>query len=99
MTRYGEPWKHSRDDETIIDCNGDMVADSMYFLDPRFHHIVACVNACEGINPAAVPYLLAACKAAFESLQGWHAACMDPDDAGIIDLLYNAITSAEGVSP
>jgi hypothetical protein len=25
-------------------------------------HIIACVNACTGINPRAVPLLLAACK-------------------------------------
>ena len=31
------------------------------------YRIVACVNACEGINPEAVPDLLAACKAMLQS--------------------------------
>ena len=30
---------------------------------PNLHRIVACVNACAGLNPVAVPTLLAVCEA------------------------------------
>ena len=45
------------------------IAKSLYHLgsedneaDANARRIVACVNACEGINPEAVPELLAVCK-------------------------------------
>lgn len=40
--------------------------------------IVSCVNACEGINPEAVPELLAACKRGQELIRH---LCMGPLDA------------------
>lgn len=39
-------------------------ADGPYPKDEDVERIVACVNACAGINPEAVPDLLAACKVA-----------------------------------
>lgn len=59
-------------------------------------HIVACVNACEGINPEAVPELLAASKAVWK----WHnqqseRGPMDLDDA--LRTLVAAIAKAEKV--
>jgi len=40
------------------------------------HHIVACVNACEGINPKAVPELLGA----LQTLAEWVQAKADADE-------------------
>ena len=36
--------------------------------------IVACVNGCEGVNPGAVPDLLAACRAVERAEPEWDAA-------------------------
>lgn len=33
-------------------------------IDANIERIVACVNACKGINPAAVPHLMEACELA-----------------------------------
>jgi hypothetical protein len=77
-------------------------------LDPRMRRvkaeadglrIVACVNACKGINPEAVPDLLAACKAAmplveFESDSRGH--CDRIPWARLCGALRAAIALAEG---
>jgi hypothetical protein len=50
----------------ILTNDNDGIAREICMVPNREHaeDIVACVNACEGINPEAVPDLLAACKAA-----------------------------------
>lgn len=53
--------------------------------------IVACVNACEGMNPEAVPALLEACRKASALL-----ASLDEDYAEVESDLYDAIRKAEG---
>lgn len=65
-----EPWK------VVKPCHGHNTGyrcvqigkDSLYTTLEMFpedaERIVACVNGCDGINPAAVQDLLAACKAA-----------------------------------
>lgn len=47
--------------------------------------IVACVNACEGINPKAVPDLLAACKEVLRKNNGY----------SVTEQLRTAIAKAE----
>jgi len=63
------------------------------------NHIVACVNACEGINPEAVSDLLAACKAAYKYLDtgdGNHDRGGRPVDVcGLHQTLKVAIVKAE----
>ena len=44
--------------------NPDLRSDEEHEANAR--RIVACVNACEGINPEAVPDLLAACELCLE---------------------------------
>jgi len=58
--------------------------------------IVACVNGCEGVNPAAVPDLLAACRAALTAAQldEWEHAGSVRRDAW--DQLRYAVTKAGG---
>lgn len=41
---------------------GPEYADHRPVVDANMARIVACVNGCKGINPEAVPGLLAACK-------------------------------------
>lgn len=43
----------------VVTCTEETVAQN----DANFSRIVACVNGCEGIEPSAVPELLAACEA------------------------------------
>lgn len=52
--------------------------------------IVAFVNACEGINPEAVPEMLEACKAVVENLLG-----LVVDRQRLVDICINAIAKAE----
>ena len=58
----------------------------------RRDHIVACVNACEGINPEAVPELLAACKAYIGQQERMVEAGMDegPADDDLIESFARA---------
>ena len=56
-------------------------------------HVLACVNACAGINPEAVPALLEACKAAY------NADACDVDcgrDDGVWPQVAAAIAKARG---
>lgn len=57
--------------------------------------IVACVNACKGINPEAVPELLAACKGAMLGITeldgGLHTI-----GKNAVDILRAAVARAEG---
>ena len=72
-----EPWKYLPPDHvggaaiipmegpcicTFWNENPDLRSEAEH--DANARRIVACVNACEGINPEAVPDLLAACEAA-----------------------------------
>jgi len=56
---------------------GDHTAGGTFYGDPgttqaksRADRAVACVNACKGINPDAVPELLAACKGLVDDVEG-----------------------------
>jgi len=53
--------------------------------------IVACVNACEGINPEAVRDLLAA---AMDVLESYRAMCLEGDQE-VIERLFAAVAEAE----
>ena len=52
--------------------------------------IVACVNACKGINPEAAPELLEACKWALKECGA------EAKEIGLFDVLGAAIAKAEG---
>ena len=86
--------KGKRQFETLAVCGGDNWMDNAA-------RIVACVNACEGINPDAVPEMLEALK--------WVLQCCDPDGDGNQPIQYKdavhacgrvraAISKAEGRS-
>lgn len=60
-------------DSPDIVCSGygaHATSEDLNITDDDAARIVACVNACTGLNPEAVPDLLAACKAALELFDG-----------------------------
>ena len=60
-------------------------------------HILACVNACEGINPKAVPDLLNACKILLEDCEMALSNEWDRSDDGFEDssqILSSALIKA-----
>jgi hypothetical protein len=62
-------------------------------------HIVACVNACEGINPKAVPDLLKACKVLLEDCEMALSNTWDRSNDGFEDsshILRSALIKALG---
>ncbi len=82
----------------------DVSAHNNKELEDNAARIVACVNACDGINPEAVPDLLAAAEQALlmEGFQGWPGAAgsttLPLKDAHrpVFDALCAAIASAKG---
>lgn len=67
-----EPWIAKQSDPTEwVVMNGHIVIaifnrkDNPHWNEANAKRIVACVNACAGINPEAVPDLLEACKKAY----------------------------------
>jgi hypothetical protein len=92
MKHTPEPWRAS---DTTQDVSAQVEGHDCrivhaYHLQ-RFKHsakanaqrIVDCVNACQGLNPAAVPELLSAAKDALESLKclpdadkAWRITCI-----------------------
>lgn len=98
-----EPWisgdEHSDDRPTLWDDEGCCVAEFNRFMGAKRaianrDRAMACVNACKGIDPEAVPYLLAACKAALADRFGSDDPCVDLDP--ITNQLRDAIAKAEG---
>lgn len=65
----------------------------------RAERAAACWNACEGINPDAVPDLLAACKAILADLREARdtGACSRSRDSQIAEIA-TAIRKAEGTT-
>lgn len=73
-----EPWRcgvHEFGDQYINDRNDDCIiwtewlgyyGDQPHNPDPNYLRAVACVNACAGLNPEAIPGLFEACKAVVE---------------------------------
>lgn len=55
--------------------------------------IISCVNACQGLNPEAVPELLEACKLALARESAQEAVAGD-GDKGLISMLRKAIAKA-----
>ena len=67
MTKHTlEPWKPDNNRRHIIGNGRDIARVFGAFedneADANVSRIVACVNACQGLNPEAIPDLLAACK-------------------------------------
>lgn len=74
----------------IAECNGLMEARG----ENNAEHIVACVNACAGINPEAVPELVKACEAIMPHLN----SDLDAHEPWVkeIDALAAALAKAKG---
>ena len=100
-----EPWRvylRGRDgheihtDDTVVCCLHDDSRDTLS-PDPRggpdARRIVACVNACEGINPDAVPDLLAAAR---ELVKDVHGCGLDESMIAAVSACAAAIARAEG---
>lgn len=68
-----------------IDRQSEYIVDT----DQRSKRIRLCINACDGINPEAVPHLMRACEAVMESCLG-----MADDDNRFVDLAFRAIRIA-----
>lgn len=60
MKDYGEPWTHNPLDNDIRKRDREMVLDAAdaNMNDDYAARITACVNACKGINPKALPDFL-----------------------------------------
>jgi hypothetical protein len=64
-----EPWKHVADSYEVVDAEGDCVCGGKNHWDRAApgtadgQRIVACVNACCGLNPERVPELVAVTQA------------------------------------
>lgn len=75
-------------------------ATSGVITEANARRIVACVNACQGLNPEAVPDLLAACKALPDFDTDNADACDYKDNASkfatAMRLARAAITKAKG---
>lgn len=71
----------------------DAAADSLAERDANAARIVTCVNACEGINPEAVPELLALAERTLAFLRKWHG---DAEGLEIGDMARAAIAKATG---
>lgn len=97
-----EPWVatvNSQNGEHCIEQDGSVFQEPTEIALLQFseevdrERIVACVNACKGINPEAVPDLLAVVKSA----ANWFGELGNDDGAqGLLDDLNAAITKAEG---
>ena len=78
---------------------GQESADHQPVVDANMNRLVACVNACAGINPEAVPDLLAACKEAVQALaettSNCHAfECCDDCIGCMAQTAHDGITAA-----
>ncbi len=64
--KYGEPWAKgaSADTYPIIEGGSDIVCQCSRYHEAKGYsdRIIACVNACAGINPEAVPMMREACE-------------------------------------
>ncbi len=61
MTTQHTPGPLKASGSMVFTVDGALVAES-YGHTANAEHVVCCWNACEGINPEAVPDLLAACE-------------------------------------
>jgi hypothetical protein len=81
------PWQHVCGHDTHKvkrDASGRMLGPVTMDLDD-YDRAMDCVNACEGINPEAIPEIVGALKAAIE----WHDLIRQdyPDMAGLVRAL------------
>ncbi|MCP4527510.1 MAG: hypothetical protein GY833_16575 [Aestuariibacter sp.] len=59
--QHGEPWRICKEDDHILDANGDYVYEGAYSYDVLFPHkdrATACVNALDGMEPDALQGLI-----------------------------------------
>ncbi len=89
--RTAEPWPRFHEAFRIAPERPGAAYHKLYEDD--YNHARTCVNACAGINPEAVPDLLAAARAAFEAMKRWESdiAVCETGEA-----LRAAIASAKG---
>lgn len=94
-----EPWltnTNSQGDWDISPDGEDMICDLKGCANSEANavRIVACVNACAGLNPDAVPGLVSALRAALNHIEhGWTdpALCI-----AVADIARAALAKAEG---
>lgn len=98
MRHTPEPWRFNRHinssgvfSDIWSDATGHKTAGYIY-NDADGERIVACVNACAGINPEAVPLLLGSLKGLIWRWESCHGEEVPPD----VSLARTAITKATG---
>jgi hypothetical protein len=103
MKNTAKPWivtpSLSGENYTIVSRDSATTVIGSGLTKGNANHIVACVNACEGINPKAVPDLLEACKLLLEDCEMALANEWDRSDAGFEDsslVLRSALIKALG---
>lgn len=98
-TRWIETPSLSGENYTIVSGGSPATIIASGITKANANHIVACVNACEGINPKAVPDLLKACKLLLEDCEMALANEWDRSDDGFEDsslVLRSALIKALG---
>lgn len=88
-----EPWVFTADGGTHREENDGITEDTFYQVPPEdYARAVACVNACTGINPEAVPNLLAALIA----ILGWRETDLPEGDRAVraIEFIEQVVRAA-----
>ena len=87
--------------DSIPDRDGKCVANCIAFvsstnnqMDANAAQIVACVNACEGINPRTVPDMLAALKQCLAVIEFWERDDQQRDPASLAKRVGKLIAEA-----
>jgi len=100
MNHTPTPWKFTEADDTVAHIGNDsgQLLAACYSQRDGDHranalHIAACVNSCDGINPAAVPLLLDALKTARSLLEDV-GYTYNGEDGAAMRQIDNAIAEA-----
>lgn len=98
-----EPWTEDQHRRAFQEDNRLILASCRLISDEDYSRAVACVNGCKGIDPAAVPDLLEACKNLLPFVERWIASARVPGsdtsewaDERAVRMARAAIAKAEG---
>ena len=102
MSHTPEPWKTDRTSSKSLDDEWEIFTESPINFIAEFieknnaQRIVACVNGCAGLNPAAY-------RACVEALRKAHSTISDECEGGVdhpvARLVFDALAHAEGGQP